>query len=74
MYLQHTVEVFKTDIPGAAEFERLMTTLDRALPGSEISFDAEDCDKVLRIAGRRVCLPDVSALIRRHGYVCEELE
>lgn len=74
MYLLNMVEVFKTNIPCMAEFEKIMNKLGKDFPESIISFDAEDCDKVVRVEGENKAINYLHLSIRRLGYQCELLE
>ena len=44
------VEVFKTDIQDTAESMAISLKILEQLSGYRITFDLEDCDKVMRIA------------------------
>lgn len=47
-----TVEVFKTDIQSPAESMAMAIKILEQLSGYRITFDLEDCDKVMRIASK----------------------
>lgn len=74
MYLPNMVEVFKTNIPGVAEFEKITHKLGKEFSKSMISFDPEDCDKVVRIEGGNDAINHLHLSIIHHGYQCEILE
>jgi hypothetical protein len=44
-----TVGVYKTDVTDKTEAGTIANVINRQLPESEVSFDLDDCDKVLRI-------------------------
>ena len=67
------VEVFKTNVQEAGQSEMLINQLLLHFPGSKISFDLEDCDRILRIAERRIIPEKVIALLTTQGYHCELL-
>ncbi len=67
------VEVFKTNVSEEVEAAGLINLLLAHFPDSEINFDLEDCDKILRIKNHRVMPGDVIPLLRGKGYYCEVL-
>lgn len=68
------VEVFRTTVATPAQAAELIVRLQRRLPTCRITFDLDDCDKVLRIAGESVCLQTVAACLARFGVACTPLE
>ena len=46
------VEVFKTNIETAEEAKQIGKHLLEFFPHSQINFDLEDCDKILRVDGQ----------------------
>lgn len=68
------VEVFKTNVQKAAEANKIISQLNVHFPDSRISFDLEDCDKVLRVEGRNITVEKVVELVEKHGFNCVELE
>lgn len=68
------VEVFKTDIESTLVAAELIHDLEYYFPSSEISFDLEDCDRILRIAAEVVPATEVISVVKRKGYNCEMLE
>lgn len=67
------VEVFKTDVQTIDQSVKLIRKLRQHIPGIEINFDLEDCDRVLRIEGEYVPVPRVIKLMNNNGYFCELL-
>lgn len=68
------VEVFKTNVKSAAQAEKVVQMLLLHFPESQINFDLEDCDKVLRVEAE-VCKPEmVMLLVQEKGYACYTLE
>ncbi|MGN8070187.1 hypothetical protein [Mucilaginibacter sp. SG564] len=67
------VEVFKTDVQNVDQSVKLIRKLRQYIPGIEINFDLEDCDRVLRIEGEHVPVPRVIKLMNNNGYYCELL-
>jgi len=72
--LQATIEVFKTNVRGARDAIMLAEALHERLPGSQVTFDLDDCDKVLRIKHSAVIPSEITALLHLHGFTCELLE
>lgn len=68
------VEVFKTDIPDATAAAVLQELLVLQMPLCRISFDLDDCDKVLRVEGENVCNDKIISLLAGLGYNCHSLE
>lgn len=68
------VEVFRTTVTTPAQAAGLIARLQRRYPAARITFDLDDCDKVLRMAGPRVCPRAVGACLAQAGYVCTPLE
>ena len=68
------VEVFKTNVQHTTIAKELSTELLAHLPNSKISFDLEDCDKVLRIESTMVRPTIVVNTLRKKGFTCEVLE
>jgi len=69
-----TVEVFKTNVEGPAEAGQLITLLLHHFPQSKITFDLEDCDKVLRIEGYDLVRKKVMNIVTETGYDCCTLD
>ncbi len=69
-----TVEVFKTNISAPIDADMVTTLLHRYFPGSRVSVDLEDCDKVLRIEGSNLAALRVIQLVCSKGYHCSMLD
>ena len=67
------VEVFRTDIYAKTEAQAMIAMLSGIVPEAVITFDLEDCDKVLRIESPILEVSNVISLMQVHGYVCEIL-
>ncbi len=65
------VMVFSTNVMEPGQSELLIKQLQEHFPNSRISFDLEDCDKVLRVAGEDIDQKEVVRLLRIAGYWCE---
>ncbi len=68
------VEVFKTNVDNMEQSELLAQELRYRFPGGNISFDLEDCDRVLRISAGDVCCRSVVGILNRYGYHAEVME
>lgn len=68
------IMVFKTDVPGKTSADYVINNLLKEYPGSIISFDLDDCDKVLRIEGTAFKMEDIINRLQRLGFSCEELD
>ena len=68
------VLVFKTNVQEVKQGKRIIEMLLSYFPGSEISFDLDDCDKVLRIKYKRILKSGIINLVNKYGFNCEELQ
>lgn len=68
------IEVFKTDVKKPTDADNLKSALIKKYPGSKVSFDLDDCDKVLRIEGTSIDTGLVIRLLQKNGFYCDELE
>lgn len=73
METQQLVEVFCTTVATPAQAAGLVARLQRLYPDCRITFDLDDCDKVLRMAGALICPQVVAACLARAGYACAPL-
>jgi hypothetical protein len=69
------VEVFKTNISKNRDARRVAKMLADTLPACKISFDLEDCDRILRIEAVKgeVNCRQVITLVQKNGFACEVL-
>ncbi len=70
------VEVFKTSVHDQLQANLLVEKIHQLIPGSQVTFDLEDCDKILRIVYNQLTL-DVDSLIgllRNYGFSAEVLD
>ena len=70
-----TVEVYRTDVTTRSTAAWLLGQLRRHFPGWCISFDLEDCDRVLRVESPGVAIPTefIAVVLKENGYRCEPL-
>ena len=69
-----TVEVFRTNVPNKKHADDIVSLLTLHFPNSKINFDLEDCDKVLRVEAKSICIETIVALVTERGFVCDVLE
>ena len=67
------IYVFKTNVTEFDEARIISKILLSNFPGSDISFDLGDCDKVLRIKHYGNFVSLVIEIVEQHGFNCEEL-
>jgi hypothetical protein len=68
------VEIFRTDVRKKTQSKMLLSILTREFPAFRINFDLSDADKVLRVEGEQIAVPEIILRVREHGFVCEVLE
>jgi hypothetical protein len=68
------VEVFKTNVRRPKQARILEGALTSQFPLIKINFDLEDCDKVLRVEGKKFAPEKVIELLHSNGYFCQVLE
>ena len=70
-----TIEVYRTTVTSRLAAEGLLGQLRRIFPGWCISFDLEDCDRVLRVetTGEPIPVDFIAGLLQHSGYGCEPL-
>ena len=67
------VEVFKTNLQQHELAEQLACTLRGRLGFCKINFDLEDCDKILRVEGKQICVNSIIEILNTRGLDCELL-
>ena len=67
------VEVFKTNVQQQELAEQLASILRGWFAFSKINFDLEDCDKILRVEGKKICAEAIIEILSTHGLECEVL-
>ena len=68
------VYVFKTSVKYKKQIKKIAPELDKINEIQEWNFDLEDCDKILRIKGRKLNPNSVSNIMCSLGFSCSELE
>jgi hypothetical protein len=67
------VEVFKTNVQHPERAEQLASILRVHFAFSRISFDLDDCDKILRVEGNQICVDTIIEILSTRGIECEVL-
>lgn len=67
------VEIFRTNINEPIHANAMAVTLRKYFPESGITFDLEDCDKILRIEAARIPATKIIEILKANGYQCEIL-
>lgn len=68
-----SIFIFKTNVREYVDAQIISKKLLSHFPGSEISFDLGDCDKVLRIKHFGRFAARAIELLNLYGFDCEEL-
>jgi len=67
------IEVFKTNVQEEWQCKIIIDKLLEHFPNSSITFDLEDCDKILRIHSPSISNTKIIDVLNFHGYTCEVL-
>ena len=67
------VEVFKTNVQHRELAEQLVSILRGRFAFFKINFDLDDCDKILRVEGKQICVETIVEILNTHGLQCEVL-
>ena len=67
------VEVFKTNVQHRELAEQLASILRGRFAFSRINFDLQDCDKILRVEGKQICVESIIEILGTFGFECEVL-
>jgi len=67
------VEVFKTNVDQTEHSEMLIDQIISRIPNSQINFDLEDCDKILRVEAEDISIRNIIEILNQNGYYAEVL-
>lgn len=69
------VKVYKTDVEEASHARIIIKEIRDIIPGSDPSFDLEDCDKVLRVEcfSGEIKEQDIREILTNYGHSMEIL-
>jgi hypothetical protein len=68
------IEIFKTNIESLTQAESLLVLLHHHFTHTEINFDLDDCDKILRVKGENFCPYNIIGVLLDFGFECQLLE
>lgn len=65
-----TVLVYKTDVDDKSKAQTIIQTIRRHFPESDVSFDLEDCDNILRVESRNGKIDEgkIKRLVEDRGF------
>lgn len=66
--------IFKTDINSKADFLRIRKELFNTYNLKECTVDLEDKDRILRVVGNNLKIPDITLSVNTIGFTCKELQ
>jgi hypothetical protein len=69
----NVVHVFKTNVQDLEHAQMLCNLIQTELTVQRANFDLEDCDKIFRVESSAHMDHQIAALLRLHGFTCEEL-
>lgn len=69
-----TVEVFRTNVHDPEVSDHLVAELFNRFPHYRINFDLQDCDRILRVAGKHMEPDLIIDFMHARGFRCEILE
>ncbi|MDC6404074.1 MULTISPECIES: hypothetical protein [Maribacter] len=70
----YRVLVFRTSVRKRGRVRYLAPYLNNLINGhGRWNFDLEDCDNILRVETQNPDAVDISGLLQKHGFLCEEL-
>ncbi len=69
------IGVYKTNVGDRSQAETIIKKLHRHFPGSDISFDLEDCDRVLRVANHieEIDETKIRSILELSGFEIENM-
>ena len=68
------IEVFATNVSEPTHAIELEDVLQYHFPLSRISFDLDDCDRILRVEGDGISQMKIVGLLAARGYECRKLD
>jgi hypothetical protein len=67
------IKVFKTDVDKREDAYEILEVLDKLLKPIRVTFDLEDCDRILRVEGKDFETDEVINVLNLCGFYCEVL-
>jgi hypothetical protein len=68
------IEIFKTNVEYERQAESLLVLLNQHFPSTEINFDLDDCDRILRVKGENFCPLNIIKILADKDFECRVLE
>lgn len=65
--------VLKTSVKFKKQVKLLKPHIDKTLPNAKWNFDLNDKDKILRVESDEDIVLKITALLKMHRFICEEL-
>jgi len=72
--MKSMIEVFKTNVVKPSQAKTILKILQENFNDFKVNFDLADCDKVLRVQGKRISPEEIIKLVNANGYQCEILD
>ncbi len=69
-----SIEIFKTNVQQQKTSREILTFLKDMFPNLSVSFDLEDCDKILRVEGTIIPIHGIIEALYKMGFICERIE
>lgn len=67
------IEIYKTNIYTETDACRVIEMVKTKFPEAKVNCDLQDCDKVLRIEGFYLNSQLIIDIVKKNGFLCEEL-
>jgi hypothetical protein len=67
-------EVFKTNVENPEKASHIIQLIETNFPDSQVNFDLEDVDKIMRVKNSQNQIDSIIELIKKHDIVCEILK
>jgi hypothetical protein len=67
-------EVFKTNVENHERASHIIQLIETNFPDSQVNFDLEDVDKIMRVKNSQNQIDSIVELIKKHDIVCEILK
>jgi len=68
------IEIFKTTVESSGQAASILGLLHLHFPATDINFDLDDCDRILRVKGEMFCPVTVIRILRDNGFECRALD
>lgn len=67
------IKVFKTDVKDQKKALEIKNSIYHNFGIRQVTFDLEDCDRVLRVEATQFTANEIINNLNNHGFSCEEL-